>query len=335
MASEVGINTNMFPASVGAYRDRLKHSLTTAVYQYFFQMYQAEYRRVVQFMKENGQRPHITDVLRAFQGRLAEIPKWNTDQIHEAVVAIEKLLPDTSRHNEILKILFVSESMLLASIRTTGSVTVPDLPVQVPTLDQYLHRVLYLVGRNLYDFPSMVRVRPEDDEQTAAKNKAYMIKCIHNGILGAISDLLPVHHIMDKYLNDTIRGLHFKPDDEQLVPTTAEPAPAAPESVETAAPEAPAAAVETPSEDTDAPEPVQAAPTPAPAAAQAPIAPAKPPLEEYGFDDQSQGELTDTTTSDSESEESSDSEDETSASEESEESEDEKKRRRKRVNLKQ
>lgn len=344
---QVGLNTSMFQPSVNAYRDRLKRELTGAVYRFFYGMYDEEYKRVADFFKKSGSRARITDILRSFQARLSEIPKWNTDQTAAAADQIVKSLPSTSRHTEIIKILFISESMLLASIRTSAvGAIIPDIPVQIPTMEQYLYRVLYLVGKDLHNFPSMIRQQSSDDEHVAAKKTSYMIKCIHGALMGAIADLLPVHHIVDNYLSETIHGLRFESKSEDsaadaavvqaAIDAVAEAADTAKAAKDEDASEAVAAAGAPVSADADkapeAPAPAAAAVAAEPAAA--PMSVAVPEVEDYGFSEHSDAEVTSNSGSDGYSDSESGSDSQSESESESEESESERKRRTRHVNLK-
>ncbi len=111
-----------------------------------------------------------------------------------------------------MKIIFVAKSMIMASIRPPANAN-DEVEVQVPSTVNYLHKVISLAARNLFQYPSLMR-KPQDESEHQASEKAKEIRqLIIKAIQGAITDMLPHDEICDAYLGDTVKAKHLDGSD--------------------------------------------------------------------------------------------------------------------------
>jgi hypothetical protein len=95
--------------------------------------------------------------------------------------------------------------MIMASVRP-ASRSNEEVQVAVPTVSSYLHKVMSLVARQLFAYPSLIR-KPHTETEADASTKAVQIKAIiMDAVQGAVTDLTPHDTIMDNYLDETLNS---------------------------------------------------------------------------------------------------------------------------------
>jgi hypothetical protein len=154
----------------------------------------------------------------SFRQFLLEIHDWNAVQIETAAKHI--IGNGAFKYYETLKFLLVAKVFLMASVRSFEGNDNSALSMPMPTLNDYIHRVLYLISRELYIAPSLIRLQTTSYEVQAATSMQLLNQLVERSIKDAIIDLVPHDHIMDTYLGDTLKGLSF-----EMSPALAETTP--------------------------------------------------------------------------------------------------------------
>jgi hypothetical protein len=207
------INANMLQASLGEYNAQLVYHLINPIYLFFVSMYQESYFDAYKLEGVNAHTGQHRD-LRVFQEHLRDIPKYDDDRVRAAVEAVTQRISKRFRFSKVLKIIFVAKSMILASVRPNTTLD-KDVKVAVPTVLGYTHKVMSLLARKLFEFPSLMRKSVDETEQEAANKSHQITVIITEAINGAVTDMLPHDEIMDAYLNDTLQADNFDASNEQ------------------------------------------------------------------------------------------------------------------------
>ena len=144
----------------------------------------------------------------AFQQFLLEVAKWNSVQVES--VAKEIIGAGAFRFYETIKFLLVAKVFLMASVRSFEGDENSALSMPMPTLSDYIHRVLFLIARELFVSPSLIRIQADSYELEVANNHQQLNALVERAIKDAIIDLVPHDHIMDTYLSETLKGVSFE-----------------------------------------------------------------------------------------------------------------------------
>jgi hypothetical protein len=143
--------------------------------------------------------------LRLFQEALRDTQKWTQDTLGQKEAEIMALV-NGFQLQRILKLIFVCRSMVLASLARTQK----RVDVSIPTTTTYIQRVLFLIAKELFDHPSLMkRALYDEDGHALMQAQAQVMSIISDSILAAIADLLPVDDILTNYMNDTLEAYNF------------------------------------------------------------------------------------------------------------------------------
>lgn len=179
----------------------LVRNLQPAVVQYM----RSEYDKCAVASRRSGR---FADLI-AFQQFLMQIPKWSSAQIAE--VSKQVIGGGAFKFYETLKFLLVAKVFLMASVRSfDGQESNNALSMPMPTLDDYIHRVLFLAARELFVAPSLIRLQADSYELEAATNHQLLNAVVERSVKDAVIDLVPHDHIMDTYLSETLKGVTFE-----------------------------------------------------------------------------------------------------------------------------
>ena len=177
--------------------------------------------------------------LRAFKAFLSEIPDWNSSRADE--VAAEIVASDKHNFNFYghLKYLLVGKVFLIVSARSfNGLDNTATLQMPVPTLNDFVYRVLLLAADELKNTPGLIRVQGDSYEVEVSRSIHLLNELLERAIRDALIDILPQNHIMDTYLADALKGGSYE------IPTVTQ-TPGPMPVVEMEAPTAPATATAT------------------------------------------------------------------------------------------
>lgn len=226
------MNVSLLTASISEYSDFLVLHLTEPIVAYFRELYEAALQQA-EMAKTGGN----TDLVK-FQYLLRDIPRYEARQVEKVTGDILSELHSNFHLDKVLKILFMAKSVILASVRPNSAQN-EELQLSVPSPATYLHKVLSLVARQLFDRPSMIRALDDEDESQFALRMKEVEKVVEDSILKAVTALLPAGEIVDKYLkSQSFNASNAAPsaaESSQVVSASIQTQPTAPKSAVAAA----------------------------------------------------------------------------------------------------
>jgi hypothetical protein len=192
--------------------------------------------------------------LALFQSECEEIPRWNTDRVHDEVqVLIQRSGCDYME--ELVTAVFVAHTKVLTAVRLSAKEK--KLSITVPKLDHFIHRIFREAARAFWKAPFLFMETGSVVERQ--KNVLQIEALATEAITTAVRGLLPVKQILRDYLDA---------GDQEELEDDAAPALAPIDEVEEMLPPKPVVPPpEVPSIPAPAPEP---APAPVPESAPAP-----------------------------------------------------------------
>lgn len=130
-----------------------------------------------------------------FQGECEEIPRWNSDRIHDEVrVLIERTGCDYME--ELMTAVFIAHTKVLTAVRLGKKQA--ELSITVPKLDHFVHRVFREAARAFWKAPFLFSdAVPIIDRQ---KNVLQIEALATEAIATAVRSMLPVKEILQRYL---------------------------------------------------------------------------------------------------------------------------------------
>jgi hypothetical protein len=142
------------------------------------------------------------DELKIFQEEMKAIPKYNKDQIKKAKEEILKYHEAELDLEEILKIIFKNNAMILASQRPLNKANQP-FNVPIPSLDTFFHTILTKIAQPLFYYPSILNKSPADNTESERLEKLKKLqKIVKDGFDAAIIQLKPTKEIIDRYFRE-------------------------------------------------------------------------------------------------------------------------------------
>ncbi len=199
------VNVTLLEASLREYNSQLTYHLLSPIHQYFSSMY----TKALNTAKQSESHSRNCRDLRLLQEELRKIPKFNTDEVDREVAYITERINKKFRFAKVLKIIFVARSMIMASVRPKSRAD-EEIVVAVPSVEAYTHRVLSLVARHLFTYPSLIRKSDNESEKDASAKSRNITKIIFDSVMNAVTDMLPHDEICDTYLSETIKAEHLQ-----------------------------------------------------------------------------------------------------------------------------
>jgi hypothetical protein len=134
--------------------------------------------------------------LALFQSECEEIPRWNTDRVHDEVrVLIERSGCDYME--ELVTAVFVAHTKVLTAVRLSAKEK--KLSITVPKLDHFIHRIFREAARAFWKAPFLfMEAGTVVDRQ---KNVLQIEALATEAITTAVRGLLPVKQILRDYLD--------------------------------------------------------------------------------------------------------------------------------------
>lgn len=189
-----------------------------------------------------------------FQGECEEIPRWNSDRIHDEVrVLIERTGCDYME--ELMTAVFIAHTKVLTAVRLGKKQA--ELSITVPKLDHFIHRVFREAARAFWKAPFLFSDSVPVIERQ--KNVLQIEALSTEAITTAVRSMLPVKEILQRYLEGDSEEI----DEEEAEVVPAVPAVAPVEEEEKSAVVAAAAPEE--AKPAEAPKDVSGTAAPAPA----------------------------------------------------------------------
>jgi hypothetical protein len=148
-----------------------------------------------------------------FQSECEEIPRWNSDRIHDEVrVLIERTGCDYME--ELMTAVFIAHTKVLTAVRLGKKQA--ELSITVPKLDHFIHRVFREAARAFWKAPFLFSDSVPVIERQ--KNVLQIEALSTEAITTAVRSMLPVKEILQRYLEG---------DSEEIDEEEAEVVPAA------------------------------------------------------------------------------------------------------------
>ena len=130
-----------------------------------------------------------------FQNECEEIPRWNSDRIHDEVrVLIEKTGCDYME--ELMTAVFIAHTKVLTAVRLSKKQQ--ELSITVPKLDHFVHRVFREAARCFWKLPFLFQETGGVVDRQ--KNVLQIEALATEAITTAVRSLLPVKQILQRYL---------------------------------------------------------------------------------------------------------------------------------------
>jgi len=171
------------------------------IYAYFINLYDKSRKQAKIELSDSMDQVDLDLII--LQDNIMPMKQWNTVQINEIVENINSVLPKRFSLEKTLKMLFAAKSMLYSSLGDTSN---EYIQVQIPTIDEYVYRVLLLVAKFVFGHPSILRRSSREKDSSTIKRERVLRRHIKESIIDAITDLLPVDSLMDTYLSKTIKS---------------------------------------------------------------------------------------------------------------------------------
>jgi hypothetical protein len=134
--------------------------------------------------------------LALFQGECEEIPRWNTDRVHDEVrVLVERSGCDYME--ELVTAVFVAHTKVLTAVRLSAKEK--KLSITVPKLDHFIHRIFREAARAFWKAPFLFMEAGTVVERQ--KNVLQIEALATEAITTAVRGLLPVKQILRDYLD--------------------------------------------------------------------------------------------------------------------------------------
>lgn len=154
-----------------------------------------------------------------FQGECEEIPRWNSDRIHDEVrVLIERTGCDYME--ELMTAVFIAHTKVLTAVRLGKKQA--ELSITVPKLDHFVHRVFREAARAFWKAPFLFSDSVPVIERQ--KNVLQIEALATEAIATAVRSMLPVKEILQRYLEADSEEI----DEDEAAPVVEAPAQVVP-----------------------------------------------------------------------------------------------------------
>lgn len=186
---------NFLVETKNEYTIQLINILSPHIYEGFESIY-SESKKIIKKGEEKK-------VLKAFQQFIKRIPSWNTNLIENETIRIRTASRCDFLHN-LLKAVIKANIILLSNGNNNSynKSVIEKKYLDIP-LHKFIHRCYVECARQFYNSPYLFYhdIRPIERK----RNQRDCYDIIKNGIKEAIRKILPVQHILDKYLGDNLK----------------------------------------------------------------------------------------------------------------------------------
>ena len=135
-------------------------------------------------------------LLIAYQKKLEGLIKDpNEDSVREVLKNVSN---EESLYN-IMKIIIVGNSRILASIRNEERANVP-LEIKIPSLNEFISTCLSVTARKLFIYPSLVALTPFDSELSYSNKSFLLYTWIQESVEEALRSFEPIPAIVANYV---------------------------------------------------------------------------------------------------------------------------------------
>ena len=185
---------NFLVETKNEYTIQLINILSPHIYEGFESIY-TESKKIIKKGEEKK-------LLKAFQQFIKRIPDWNTNLIENETIRIRNASRCDFLHN-LLKAVIKANIILLSNSNSTSSKSVIEKKYFDISLNKFIHRCYVECARQFYNAPYLFYhdMKPIDRK----RNQRDCYDIIKNSIKEAIRKILPVQHILNKYLGDNLK----------------------------------------------------------------------------------------------------------------------------------
>ena len=186
---------NFLVETKNEYTIQLINILSPHIYEGFESIY-SESKKIIKKGEEKK-------VLKAFQQFIKRIPSWNTNLIENETIRIRTASRCDFLHNLLKAVIKANIILLSNSNNNSYSKSVIEKKYLDIPLHKFLHRCYVECARQFYNSPYLFYhdIRPIEKK----RNQRDCYDFIKIGIKEAIRKILPVQHILDKYLGDNLK----------------------------------------------------------------------------------------------------------------------------------
>jgi hypothetical protein len=156
------------------------------------------------------------ETFRCYQTKLQEVKSGDSKAIYTEISA--SISPAVPLH-EIMKLILVSECMLLGAVRPKKEESTKDLEISVPVIQDFLYQVILAMAQQLYGLPTLIAVLPGENEKYIVWKKEQLYKFVKMSFENTIRKYLPIADLVQKFAR------HFEAVSAPLVAKQVEPEP--------------------------------------------------------------------------------------------------------------
>ena len=191
---------NVLVNAKDSYTNQLKAILTPPLYENLVKMFENA--------KNDGR---SNNTLRNFQYLLRDIKLWNQDVIDEET---DRIMSSTKCDyiDYLLKAVFITNTKILTSVNIYNQNNDRQIEVSIPNLAHFVHKCYQECAKKIYLNPSLF-----DDSLSAKEQQSNLrdtIPIINSCIDEAIRELLPMKQLLLQYLDNDIKTIQDKKEDQ-------------------------------------------------------------------------------------------------------------------------
>ena len=185
---------NFLVETKNEYTIQLINILSPHIYEGFESIY-SESKKIIKKGEEKK-------LLKAFQQFIKRIPDWNTNLIDNETIRIRTASRCDFLHN-LLKAVIKANIILLSNSNNISNKSIIEKKYFDIPLNKFIHRCYVECARQFYNSPYLFYHDMRPIERKRNQRDCYDI--IKGSIKEAIRKILPVQHILNKYLGDNLK----------------------------------------------------------------------------------------------------------------------------------
>ncbi len=190
---------NFLVETKNEYTIQLLNILSPHIFEGFESIY-SESKKIIKKGEEKK-------ILKAFQQFIKRIPSWNTNLIENETIRIKAASRCDFLHN-LLKAVIKANIILLSNSKLE-EINIEKKYLDIP-LEKFIHRCYIECARQFYNTPYLYYHDIRPIERKKHQRECYDI--IKQSIKEAIRKMLPVNHILDKYLGSKVEPILIEVD---------------------------------------------------------------------------------------------------------------------------
>ncbi len=190
---------NFLVETKNEYTIQLLNILSPHIFEGFESIY-SESKKIIKKGEEKK-------ILKAFQQFIKRVPSWNSNLIENETIRIKAASRCDFLHN-LLKAVIKANIILLSNSKLE-EINIEKKYLDIP-LEKFIHRCYIECARQFYNAPYLFYHDIRPIERKKHQRECYDI--IKQSIKEAIRKMLPVNHILDKYLGSKIEPILIEVD---------------------------------------------------------------------------------------------------------------------------